>query len=211
MPFKYSCFISYRHCKNQLGKRIVNELHDALSGELELVTDKEVFLDKERLEPGYLYNEVLAEALCRSVCLIVIFTETYFNMNHTYCAREYKAMENLEEERLRLLSDPDSKKYGLIIPIVFRSENCLPQEIKNRRQYEKFDSFLLSDDEMGKHPLFAPKIREIAEYIADRCRSFESLSEDPCINCSGFILPTDDDIQEFLKNVTQYRQPFPGR
>ena len=64
---------------------------------------------------------------------------------------------------------------------------------------------------MGKHPDFAPKIRKIAEYIAERCRAFESVSEDPCKCCSGYILPTDDDIQVFLESIKQYIQGFPGR
>jgi hypothetical protein len=211
MPFEYSCFISYRHCKNQLGKRIINEFYDALSGELELMTDKAAFLDKDRLEAGYFYNEELAKSLCKSVCLIMIFTPTYFDIDHTYCAREYKAMEKLEEERLRLLDNQNGQTHGLIIPIVFRGEGYLPPEIKNRRQYEKFDSFLLSDDEMGKHPLFASKIRKIAEYIAERCGAFESVSEDPCKDCSGFALPTEDDVRDFLEGIKQYRQAFPGR
>jgi len=211
MSFKYSCFMSYRHCRNQLGKRIVSDLYNALSGELELMTDKEVYLDRERLEGGYFYNEALARALCESVCLIAVFTPTYFDRYHTYCAREYKAMEKLEAERLKLLQNPSNHVYGLIIPIVFRGENYLPPEIKNRRQYVKFDSFLLSDDEMSKHPRFAPEIRKIAEYIAARCQAFDALSEDACKNCSEFTLPTEEEIREWLEGITGFKQSFPGR
>jgi len=211
MPFEYSCFISYRHCRNQLGQRIVNELYNALSGELELMTDKEVYLDRERLEVGYLYNEALARALCESACMIVVFTQTYFNRAHTYCSREYKAMEKLEEERLELLGNPSDQIYGLIIPIVFRGEDYLPPDIKERRKYVKFDNFLLSDDEMGRHPRFAPEIKRIAEYIAARCQAFDALPEDPCSNCSEFTLPTEKDIRKWLEGITEPRQPLPGR
>ena len=120
-------------------------------------------------------------------------------------------MQKLEEERLRLLENPSEHIYGLIIPIIFRGVDNLPSEIKNQRQYVRFDSFLLSDVEMWRHPDFAPKIREIAEYIADRCRVFDKLSEDPCGNCSEFALPDEEEIREWLNGITQYRPAFPGR
>ncbi len=67
MPFQYSCFISYRHCEHQLGQRIINDLYEALSSEIELLTGKKVYLDETRLQGGFLYNEALAKALCGSV------------------------------------------------------------------------------------------------------------------------------------------------
>lgn len=114
MPFQYACFISYRHGQRKLAERIINDLYETLSGELELLRDEQVFLDRERLRGGYFYNEALAEALCHSACMIVVFTPTYFSRNHTYCAREYKAMEELEKKRLRLLSGSVHKNRGLI-------------------------------------------------------------------------------------------------
>ena len=84
MPFEFSCFISYRHCQQPLGKKIVTDLYNALSSELELMTERRVFLDTERLEGGYFWNEALAEAICRSVCMLVLFTPDYFNLQHIY-------------------------------------------------------------------------------------------------------------------------------
>ncbi len=60
MPFKYSCFISYRHHQGKLARRIINDLYTALTSELELLTGKEIFLDWQRLEAGYLLDESLA-------------------------------------------------------------------------------------------------------------------------------------------------------
>jgi hypothetical protein len=211
MPFEYSCFISYRHYTEDLGVSFIEEFLRALSGEIEPLTEKEVFIDKERLKPGYHYNEVLAESLCRSACLIVIFSPDYFDMAHTYCAREYKAMEKLEKERLKLLANPVKPKLSLIIPVIFRGGDQMPSEIKNRIHYADFQSFSLRGPKMQKHKDFAPKIREIADYIYNCCLAFDSLSVDPCINCSGFTLPKDADIRKFLEGVIQSRQAFPGR
>jgi hypothetical protein len=211
MPFEYSCFISYRHYTGDLGISFIEEFHKALSDELELRTEKKVFIDRERLKPGYFYNEVLAESLCRSVCLIVIFSPTYFDIAHTYCAREYKAMEKLEKERLKLLANPTKPKHGLIIPVIFRGGDQLPAKIKNRIHYADFQSFSMRGPKMQEHGDFAPKIEEIADYIYNCCLAFDSLPVDPCINCSGFTLPKDRDIKRFLEGVIQSRQAFPGR
>jgi hypothetical protein len=174
MPFKYSCFISYRHGQRKLAERIINDLSEALSNELELLLDKEVYLDRERLKGGEFYNEALATALCESACMIVVFTPTYFDKEHTFCAREYKAMEKLEEVRFKTLGVRTNRTPGLIIPIIFRGEDCLPREIKESRQYYNFGDFLLSDVKIGKHPKYARKIQEIARYIYDHYKTLEA-------------------------------------
>ena len=159
MPFAYSCFISYRHGQRELLRRILEDLYEALSGELEFWLDEEVYLDRNRLKGGDFYNEALARALCQSVCMIMFFTPRYFDRQNTYCAREYKAMEKLEETRLKAADSPLAKHHGLIIPIIIRGSHCLPEEIKKRRQCYNFDDFVLSDKTMSEHPKYAEKIR----------------------------------------------------
>jgi hypothetical protein len=211
MPFRYSCFISYRHGQRKLAERIINDLSEALSCELELLLDKGVYLDRERLKGGEFYNEALAIALCESACMIVVFTPTYFDKEHTFCAREYKAMEKLEETRLKLLGGSANKMPGLIIPIIFRGEDCLPKEIKERRQYYNFGDFLLSDVKIGKHPKYARKIQEIARSIYDHYKTLAALHEDPCSGCSQFTFPTDAEISQWLEGIRGFAAPFPGR
>ncbi len=211
MPFQHACFISYRHCQSELGKRIVNDLYEAIAGELELMTERTVYLDRERLEGGYFYNEALARDLCKSVCMISVFTPTYFSLDHKYCAREFQAMENLERERLALLADPGDQSRGLIIPIVFRGWNSIPPHIKERRLCYNFAEFLLSDDGMHRHPSYAPKIRQIAEYVAERCNRFEALGVDPCATCDEFPLPSEEEVEPWLREVVTSQVPFPGR
>jgi hypothetical protein len=114
------------------------------------------------------FNENLARALCESVCLIVVFTPTYFSDTHTYCAREYKGMEMLETQRLNSLSVTADKEHGLIIPIVLRSEGDLPAEVRDRRQYHDFTKFQLWQRSSAKSKQYAAKIESIAQYIHQR-------------------------------------------
>ncbi len=211
MPFKYACFISYRNGQRQLMERIITDLSTALANELEAWLDLEVYVDRERLQGGVLYNEALAQALCESVCMIVIFTPTYFSKTHSYCAREYKAMEKLETARLHALGQQTDPKHGLIIPIVFRGAEALPDDIKERRHYYKFDDFLLSDVEISKHPAYAPKIREIARTIYDHHQRLSTLPTDLCQHCRQFTLPSEADILPWLETVQGSVTPFPGR
>jgi len=201
MPFNYACFISYRHGQRALVERIINDLSDALSSEIELWMREQVYVDRERLRGGDHYNEDLAAALCQSVCMIVVFTPRYFDKKSTFCAREYRAMESLEEQRLKLLPHAEDRRRGLIIPIVFRGSEYLPDEIRNRRQYYDFGDFLLSDEQISKHPSYAGKIREIAEYIKARHEAFRRVQSDPCTSCDSFSLPSDEDIRVWLDDV----------
>ena len=203
---------SYRHGQRALAERIITDLYDALTAELELLINEQVFLDRERLKGGDFYNEALSTALCESVCMIVVFTPTYFDKKYTYCSREYKAMENLENERLRALGLPaDKKQHGLIIPIVFRGATCLPDDIKSQRFYYNFENFSLCDRKMTKNPKYAGEIRKIASYIAERYRALANCPDDLCGCCEEFQLPEENEVMEWLTAVVGTATPFPGR
>ncbi|MCI0513043.1 toll/interleukin-1 receptor domain-containing protein, partial [candidate division KSB1 bacterium] len=91
MPFRYSCFISYRHDQGEIMEKFVDDLCAALQNEVIMLTGMHAYLDKTRLQGGNFYNVELARSLCQSVCLIMVFTPQYFSASHPYCAREYKA------------------------------------------------------------------------------------------------------------------------
>jgi hypothetical protein len=101
MPFKHACFISYRrHEQSELSERFIADLCSAVRNELAVLLDEDLYIDRERLRGGAFFNPALADALCKSVCMIVVYTPTYFSREHLYCAREYLAMEKLEKTRL---------------------------------------------------------------------------------------------------------------
>jgi len=73
MPFEHSCFISYS--TSGLVPKVIEHLHEALSYEIEsLMRDKDVYLDEKRLRGGDFIDNSLAAALCKSVCMIMIYT-----------------------------------------------------------------------------------------------------------------------------------------
>jgi hypothetical protein len=211
MPLRHACFISYRHGQRALAERIIGDLYEALSNELEVLVDAPdgpVAIDLDRLKGGMFYNEALASALCQSACMVIVFTPIYFSTTHTYCAREYKAMESLENERLKLLGNALDKQNGLIIPVVFRGPETLPPDLKNRRQFYRFDQFLLSDPKLSENPRYALTIRDMAKYIAERFHALNALPADPCRLCDKFALPTEDGIRVWLERIAPGRQNF---
>jgi hypothetical protein len=212
MAIEYACFMSYRHGEGELTNNLIDELYKALSDELEPYFGRgSVYLDKERLETGDLFNEEIIGALYHSVCMICVYTPYYFDRKDTYCAREFIAMEKLEKERLKRLN-PQEKKHGLIIPIVFRGCKYLPQEIKEKRQYYNFESFLLCNrHKINRHPRYAPTIKKIAEYIADRYNTLAKRGDSLFDNRENFNLPGEKEIIDWLEGIKTPWISFPGR
>ena len=129
--FKYACFISYRHGQGDLIKDFIEELQKALENRLGLLgVSLKVFVDTDRLKPSYSVSPGLAEAICQSVCMVVVYNNGYFDKTNPFCAKEFCAMLELENERLRANNiDP---KLNLIIPVLLRKSDRLPPEIFDR-------------------------------------------------------------------------------
>lgn len=88
MPFEYACFLSYRHLEqSQLAEQFIDELSSALQGELGAWVEERLFIDSERIRAGAFFNPALADALCRSVCMLVVYTPNYFSKSYILRAR----------------------------------------------------------------------------------------------------------------------------
>jgi len=210
MPLSNACFISFRHGQQELTQSFVSQLHTGLCGEIEAQLGREVgvFLDEDRLRGGDLFNEAIAEQLWRSSCLVMVYTPTYFDIRHPYCAREYKAMVKLEEARLRLLGNGPDRTHGLIIPIIFRGMNTLPPEIRDVRHCYDFADFLLTERKLHKHSKYAGTLKTMAEYISERHRAISAVVNDDYV---GFRLPPIEEILTWLQGVIPGPVPLPGR
>lgn len=210
MPLRNACFISFRHGQHELTQRFVSEFHDGLCSELETYLGGGVtaFLDQDRLQGGDLFNEAIAQHLWESSCLVMVYTPSYFDLTHTYCAREYKAMEGLEQTRLPLLGDGIDRTHGLIIPVIFRGGRHLPSEIRDSRHCYDFSEFLLTDQPLSKHAKYAGALRQMAEYIAERYRALSAAVRD---DCGNFRLPPATNIRDWLEEVVYTPMPLPGR
>jgi len=212
MPFQHSCFISYRnHEQSQIAERFIADLCEALRNELALRIEEDLFVDREGLRAGALYNPALARALCQSVCMIVVYTPTYFSKRHTYCAREYHAMETLEQKRLTRLQRQLDREHGLIIPIVLRGEDVLPGAIRNTRHYYTFERFSLTSRSLARNAAFEREIRNIAAAVHSRWQMFAPIADAITCDCDAFDLPSEADIQSWLDQMIQPTSPFPFR
>ena len=210
MGFEYSCFISYTTNGSPLVRRFVNSLCEFLNEELPASAGKAAYLDQERLTAGFIYPEALAEALCRSACMICVYTVPYFGPDHLYCTREFLGMEKLERKRLNDLSQGSGKYKGLIIPLVLRGSNTLPEIITGVRQYESIEDYATYDRDIISNPHFANQLRPVCDYIAERFLELNRIKIDPCCDCSEFKLPSNEEAHDWLnKNISPRKQEFP--
>ncbi len=208
MPFRYSCFISYRAGNRQRDNRYIFEvtegLRDDLSAELELLLEEDVssvYLDRSRLQGGDFFDRQMQQALCESVCMIVLFTPTYFSTNYTYCAREFKAMLTLETDRFRHLGTKSNPRRGLIIPIVLRREDRLPRSIREKRQYYDFEEFLQNEKRIRKPRKYYEDVRQIADYVFERYHDLTAKPGDPCAECDEFRFPTHKQVLPWVRRL----------
>jgi hypothetical protein len=199
MRFEYTCFVSYRHLDSPQARNFQKKFLEALKGQMAVLNQNiKFFIDEQRLEPGYLFNEAIAEALCSSACMIVLFTPEYFSKDKTYCAREYRAMTGLEEKRL---PDLNNRKLGLIIPIVIAGGNKLPDEIKNLRNFHDFSDYSLVPPDIIRNRKFNQRVAVIAAAINGLFQKLSQLQVDDEDGCGKFKIPTDDEIREWLDEL----------
>jgi hypothetical protein len=209
MAFKHSCFISYRHTKEYKGRRFTERIVEDLKAELDFRVAQGVFRDIERLKGAEFYNEALATALCQSVCMVVLYWPTYFDHEHLFCAREFKAMEELEEKRLGLLP-PEERANSLIIIVALRGFDQIPAEIRAKRLCKDFERFTLKPN-MRQDPSFQLTMLEIGSYIADRCRAVLGAAGISFATCDSFRLPTEDQVRPWVARFAGGTLPFANR
>lgn len=191
MPFRYACFISYPSVTGNLGKSIIQRLTTTLKDRLELDLREGVFLDEERLKPSSIYNEQLARDLCQSICWIVVYLPIY--EEHSYCNREFTAMEHLLEKRIEFLGDRANPELGMIIPVIFRGFEDLPSRIKGRFQCSNFSKFLTYSLDFSQEKEYETKIQEIVDIIGEHAKTFKHLGLEMCKKCDSFALPTAEE------------------
>jgi hypothetical protein len=204
--FKYSCFIS---CPNPdpNGNVIapwVKILREDLLGEIaDQLQNKKIFW-RESIQS----EKFIANALCESVCMIMLYLPTYFEHSNSPCDREFKGMETLEKQRLQLINDPLCKKNSLIIPILLRGkdEDSHLQKLSGHRTIYNFKKYAhlteMSRKERKKQAHYQNDIGEIATHIVTQCLWLEKCLEDPCGNCAEFSLPPSE------QEGVEYIPPF---
>lgn len=127
---EHTCFVSYAHGEEIIMKSFLEQFIKVLNGHLDLYIDEKIYCDEDRVKPGYNYNLALAKAICKSVCMIVLFDPKY--ERSLYCLREFLAMEVLERQRAQLLGNAYDNTKRIIIPIILRGRSeDIPQKIRS--------------------------------------------------------------------------------
>ena len=203
MPIRYSCFISYCHGEGDLMHRFMDDFTAALKAYLDPFFDKDekIYIDDQRLEPGYLYNEALATALCQSVCMIVIYVPRY--ERHSYCLREFEAMERIENRRKQLMNI--SRDKGMIIPIILRGSP--PPKLQARRQLLDFSKYTTITPKITRNRKYVDEIDKTARAIFALFQDLRSSGQDVCSNCDEFTLPPEQEVQPWTAEPAELRYP----
>jgi hypothetical protein len=184
MTYRHATFISWAHAEEELGRTFIENLYSALSGSLELQVQQGVYLDEKRLQPGYIFDAALAEAMCQSACWVLVFSPRYLIQD--FCQREYAAMRDLEAKRRSELGARLPRTHGMIIPVVLRGKDSqIPESLKASRHMVDFRKFSLAKPEISRNRKYVRKIERVAEHIAELCE----LGRPEMPNCDTFELP----------------------
>lgn len=185
----HACFISYRHpaAEGSREAKLIAHVSKAISDHVQMYTHRhEVYFDQKRLVPGYQYDERLAEAICRSACMVVVYWPAYLESD--YCRKELEAMLEIEERRRRALG---AKLRGcrLFIPFIVRGRfEDLPEAVRQGCHYLDYSRqatnphFNIGEDEETSSKLF-----EIADYIKSLCDTL--LTVDVVGRCQDYGFP----------------------
>jgi hypothetical protein len=209
----HSCFISYRHpaSKGSREEKLIGHVVRAITDHVEMYThDYPVYFDEKRLIPGYQYDERLAEAICRSACMVIVYWPAYLESD--YCKKEIEAMLDIEKRRRLILGQ---KLHGcrLFIPIILRGNfNDLPDSVRNNCQYLDYKAqatkphFNIGDDDKVSDELF-----HIAEYIKTLCDKMKEASDKLFGECQKYLFPEIQALQAKQGKIQPAPpQPFPG-
>src|SRR6185436_8894624 len=188
----------------------ITEFKERLEGELSnfIPLNKLVYLDFERNKVANDFNVNIARALCKSLCMIMIYNPVYFDETHTYCAREFKAMEELEGIRLKQLGNEFSHLKH-IVPIILKGEKQLPGYISNSRQCIK--EFLDAPDDISfSKKIYHQAIIKIGDSVNDIYQAYRKKGINVWENCNDFKLPDEGNTKIWMKkNNLSYNFSYP--
>jgi len=217
MSIKYSCFISYRHNLGSTHNAFVLQLQEALDNEIQPLIGLKSYLDTDNLTGGDYFEKKLQNALCHSVCLIVVYIPMYFNEDKTFCTREFMAMKRIEKYRFRRL---EKKVFdeSFIIPIRYRVDppvvhNGIQDVLFNKMQYYDFSNFSLGEWRISRNSKYMKEISELAQSIHEKYHMLQSINNHLDEICQNFKFPTESEACCWLqKNKIVFNPPkFPGR
>jgi hypothetical protein len=188
MPgYEHSCFISYKHPPAYPGALAIRhfwmEFIVEFQGRLEAYSTTALSTyrdDRLRSRPGVKYPIELSSKLCRSACLVAILVPEY--LESSWCLAEWRAMEELERERLS-----DSKSDGFIIPILFRGDDDKFAELCGDREYIDFRHIARPHSQMDNIKC-RRQMEDIAHRVAELTKSQSNT------DCGNFMIESGVEV-----------------
>jgi tetratricopeptide (TPR) repeat protein len=181
--YTYACYFSYTP-GTKLIEEFVDRFHQALSQELELLTDKPIYFDRTHLKD---FEDQLATAMAQSACYIVFCAPASFNK--PFARRELEAMKRLEEHRNRFQSRFHT---GSILPVILRHDERMP-EFLQKIQWIDFEPAISSGSDWLRGPREMQQLREVAEFVYQRCLEADRIPE-AFADSDRFRLPSENDL-----------------
>lgn len=206
----YPCFISYLHPRDEWTLAVTKQVIGAVRNALGFYTKAPLYLDEDRLKASYNHNEILAEAICESACMVILYYPAYRDSD--YCQREMLAMRAIEERRLSLLGRHLHGKR-MFAPIMIRgTRQQLPDFVRDDCLALDYSRQALTAEDISSQSEVREKLFGLAEAIAD---VWNLLRDEPtlrAVDCQGTVMPS------LLRTTAQSDilagapvQPFPGR
>jgi O-acetyl-ADP-ribose deacetylase (regulator of RNase III) len=176
--FDYSCCILYASRRGESVNTFVDALHEALSAEMELLGLPPVYLESSQPLATDFGAITWRRALLKSACAIWVYTPDY--VQSTYDAYALRLMQRIEETRLSAMrSDTSHAERGLILPLILRRGDQLPDELR-RRQAVDFSRWLSSWSQQQSRRFMRERaglIRQIVDYVGASHRLLEAAPE----------------------------------
>jgi TIR domain len=207
----HACFVSYRHpvAEGTREQKLIGHVVRAITDHVEMYThEHDVYFDSRRLLPGYRYDARLAEAICRSACMVIVYWPSYLESD--YCRAELEAMLEIEERRQQILSS-ELRGCRLFIPVILRGRfEELPDRITRDCHYLDYKAQATRPDiNLGEDERTSEELYRIAEYIKFLCDVMKA-SRDPLFGrCHEYGLPPRPPANQRIQPAPS--QPFPGR
>lgn len=188
--FDYSCYVSYFLDGSKTSQDFVQELVSVLGDYINRYSreKKKIYIESAIRRGDSTYAMERALAICRSVCMIIVFSPPYFR--EPYCVREYLAMKTLEKQRVESMRANINERFEMIIPITYTGR-LYPDEL-NRHPFNRYDfsQVALKRGRMRiENRNHLACLDEIARYIQELDTYFNQFGVRP--SCKNFLLPSE--------------------
>ncbi|HKP84647.1 MAG TPA: toll/interleukin-1 receptor domain-containing protein [Blastocatellia bacterium] len=179
--YENHCFVSYPRINNPEMIEIAEHVKDRVENDLSyLVSTPRVFLDRQGLSVGAVWEENLRRALCKSVTMVALCSPMYYSPIHRWCILEWEAMYGLSLARL------PAEDFRAIIPLIVRTFGSVPSQYSSINYIDISRVTLRGRRYFGTNE-FREAIRQVTNQIArvaDALKRNQSRTE-----CERFQFP----------------------